>query len=167
MTTSTDLKTFKIAKGTKAQIVTAYNNGDIGDTDFAIATDESYATSSDLTTKADIDLSNLNATGKSLASGLGLPSSRYTTLTLGASDTSYTAPANGWFSFTANSPNTSDHDGIYIMNTDAGIGMSTTQIWGRNMYVFAPALSGQKVTVSYISSITNKTLKFIYAEGEN
>lgn len=43
MTTSTDLKTFKIAKGTKAQIVTAYNNGDIGDTDFAIATDEVYA----------------------------------------------------------------------------------------------------------------------------
>ena len=43
MTTSIDLKTFKIAKGTKAQIVTAYNNGDIGDTDFAIATDEVYA----------------------------------------------------------------------------------------------------------------------------
>lgn len=43
MTTSTDLKTFKIAKGTKAQIITAYNNGDIGDTDFAIATDETYS----------------------------------------------------------------------------------------------------------------------------
>ena len=43
MSTSTDLKTFIIAKGTKAQITQAYSDGVIGDTDFAIATDENYS----------------------------------------------------------------------------------------------------------------------------
>lgn len=47
-------------------------------------------------TLATIDLSNISASGKSLASKLGAPSSRYIDLQLGASGTIYTAPANGW-----------------------------------------------------------------------
>lgn len=55
MSTSTDLKNFIIAKGTKAQITQAYSDGVIGDTDFAIATDEDL-----LDDKANKDLSNLS-----------------------------------------------------------------------------------------------------------
>lgn len=53
--TATKLKTFTIAKGTKAQITQAYSDGLIGATDFAIATDEDL-----LDNKADKDLSNLS-----------------------------------------------------------------------------------------------------------
>ncbi len=49
-----------------------------------------------LSNKADIDASNFNADGKSLLSGLGMPSNRYIDLTLGASGATYTAPANGY-----------------------------------------------------------------------
>lgn len=55
VSTATKLKTFTIAKGTKAQITQAYSEGLIGATDFAIATDEDL-----LDNKADKDLSNLS-----------------------------------------------------------------------------------------------------------
>lgn len=46
---------------------------------------------------ADRNLSNLTTTGKIVGAGLAMPSDRYINLTLGASETTYTAPANGWF----------------------------------------------------------------------
>lgn len=48
------------------------------------------------TTKANTDLSNVNNTGKSRSAGWAMPSATHTDLTLGASGTTYTAPANGW-----------------------------------------------------------------------
>ena len=50
------------------------------------------------TGKASVDLSNLSTAGRSLAAGLGMPSGRYVDLTLGASGTVYTAPADGYVS---------------------------------------------------------------------
>ena len=49
-----------------------------------------------LADKVNTDLSNISASGKSLVSKFGAPSSRFIDLQLGASGTIYTAPANGW-----------------------------------------------------------------------
>lgn len=50
----------------------------------------------DLNGKADTDLTNVTDQGKILMSSMGMPSDKYIDLTLGASKTTYTAPANGW-----------------------------------------------------------------------
>lgn len=51
----------------------------------------------DLNGKADVDLSNTNNTAKIMMSRMGMPSDTYVDLTLGASGSTYTAPADGWF----------------------------------------------------------------------
>lgn len=95
-----------------------------------------------------------------------LPSDNYIDLTLGASGTTYTAPANGYFVLAANAPNTADHDGIYIYNTVTQIGITTTQIWGRAMRAFVPVLKEQIIIVNYSSALTDKHFRFIYIEGQ-
>lgn len=50
-----------------------------------------------LATKLDLDLTNITNSTKSTIAGYAMPSDTYDNLTLGASGTTYTAPANGWF----------------------------------------------------------------------
>ncbi len=154
MTTSTDLKTFKIAKGTKAQIVTAYNNGDIGDTDFAIATDEDYA---------DIDLSNISNTGKTTVIGWGMPDysagvdiSGYKTV-----GNQFTAPKDGFLSFviTSNSYNYAYIDNVAVCaanNNDTYARASIT----------LPIGKGQTFYCAGIVNMSGYTSQFFPVKGE-
>lgn len=48
---------------------------------------------------ADISLSNINSTAKAKIANLAMPSNSYIDLTLGASGSTYTAPADGYYSF--------------------------------------------------------------------
>ena len=50
----------------------------------------------------DTDLSNISETGKEYITTIGYPSSTYTSLTVGSSGASYTAPADGWVNFGKN-----------------------------------------------------------------
>jgi hypothetical protein len=112
----------------------------------------------DLNGKADVDLSNINASGTSLASSWSMPSSRYIDLTLGASGSTYTAPANGWFEFGSGASGV-----IQLVNTTKDIGMtSLTQSYEARTFV--PVEKGDVVTCAYTA--TPSTYKFIYAEGE-
>lgn len=47
--------------------------------------------------KANADADNFSANGKAAIAGLGMPSTKYTTLTAGATASTYVAPANGYF----------------------------------------------------------------------
>lgn len=104
----------------------------------------------------------------SLASGWGMPSTRRTALTIGASDTEYTAPANGWFraevecgggTFMALYNKTSSLISYYF-NVGSSSGYATH-------YAFVPARKGDKVAIRYSVSIgAEDTMHFIYAEGE-
>ena len=119
-----------------------------------------------LSNKADIDASNFNADGKSLLSGLGMPSGRYIDLTVGASDSTYTAPANGWFF--ARHTTTSETGQTYIYNNSNGeetgsISMDTT--WVDNPVPPIAAKKGDVITLRYIRS-TVTLFRFIYAEGD-
>ena len=117
--------------------------------------------------KANTDASNFNADGKSLLSGLGMPSSRYIDLTLLASGSSYTAPANGWFSaFCATKASSS----CYLLNNTNGINAAGTVIEGlTDGRCYIPVNKGDVISFFYNGMDVSKGafLRFIYAEGEN
>ena len=93
-----------------------------------------------------------------------MPSSRYVDLTLGASGSTYTAPANGWVRF------------VYKVTSQGGWGSlvnNTKGLWmgfPGNYYtngmhsMFVPVKKGDAYTIQYDGS-TGESLRFIYAEG--
>lgn len=117
----------------------------------------------DLELKANKSLSNLTAEGKSLASGLGMPSNTYIELTLGASGSSYTVPTNGWFHVSGRSTATDQLVNIggeglpYVQNYSSGS--------NKQMNLIYPVKKGGKVNVNYNIG-GEKKLRFYYAEGE-
>ena len=119
-----------------------------------------------LSNKADIDASNFNADGKSLLSGLGMPSSKYIDLTLGASGTTYTAPANGWFKISGLNAQNSARMLIMLNNASSlYANQSDAAVEGAYGGIFVPALKGDTVSVEY-SGYASYDFKFVYAEGE-
>lgn len=96
-----------------------------------------------------------------------MPSDRYTDLTLGASGTTYTAPADGWVIFRR----TSTASGQYLQltnNTSASLQYFVQS--GANSGVIGasiPVKKGDVFIASYtLGSSTSQLFRFIYAEGE-
>ena len=119
----------------------------------------------DLNLKANTNLSNLTAEGKSLASGLGMPSNRYIDLTLGASATSYKAPANGWVSFVKKTSAANQYIELGISNS---IRMrDNNPVSGTVCEAMLPVRKGQSFYASYTAGGDLTWLRFVYAEGEN
>ena len=108
-------------------------------------------------------LSNLSAAGKSLLSGLGMPSGRYIKLTLGASDSNYTAPANGYFCAKVQ---WKDPTSFLSMNNGYVVGYCQTGTGGATVgLTFVPVKKGDVVNISYHEIIVY-WFGFTYAEGE-
>lgn len=119
----------------------------------------------DLNGKADVDLTNVNNAGTSRSAGWAMPSDTYVDLTLGASGTTYTAPANGWF---------------WVRHrTSSNGGGLTTDISKNNMFIygtgrktvanavisdFLPVKKGAILTFYYDSG-KDTAIRFIYAQG--
>jgi hypothetical protein len=97
-------------------------------------------------------------------SGVGMPSSKYTELTLGATGTQYTAPANGWVSLNK----VCGGSGQYINMTNKANGMSIAFVAinsNNTLACYLPVQKGQVFTVGYTASGTTNHFRFIYAEG--
>lgn len=128
-------------------------------------------TSSDNSGYANIDASNFTDSGTTFLSGLGMPDYiRYEELTLGASGSTYVAPANGWFLANAEISNNNGVGSLLITNiTNYGLKFGTYTppgSQGRVCTAFLPVLKGDSVVISTGSTTTqNKKLAFIYAEG--
>ena len=117
----------------------------------------------DMNLKANTSLSNLTADGKSLASGLGMPSNKYTSLTLGSSGTNYTAPANGWF-FLEKLSGASAY--VQMRNkTNEMKSYARTTVNSDYLGAFVPVRKGDVVNISYSLTGETKVFRFIYAEG--
>ena len=117
----------------------------------------------DLNNKAGTDLANVTDTGKILMSGMGMPSDKYIDLTLGASGSTYTAPANGWVLFGGGS--TSGNKGLTLSNKTANFSVSGITISGiSNCQLSLPVKSGDVFKTDYTAN-SAFTLKFIYAQG--
>ena len=98
-------------------------------------------------------------------SGLGMPSSKYADLTLGASGSTYTAPANGWYTCYIGGLTTVGY--IYMRNNANNLIMETrSTIDGTAVSAYVPVQKGQSILVNYDAVGTGNLFRFIYAEGE-
>ena len=138
-------------------------------TDIQVDIDE---IATDLNGKADVDLTNINNTGTSTGAGWAMPSATYEDLTLGASGTAYTAPANGWY-FLRKSKAAGDYNQKYLMFwVQCGDPLSVkyvvqVQSNAENDYsaIIAPVQKGDVCSVAYSFTGTTDYFRFIYAEG--
>ena len=95
--------------------------------------------------------------------GAGMPSSKYIDLTLGASGSTYTAPANGYY-FIA-SQGTGTDNWIEFVNGDISQGVYGTLAWVFKLSL--PIAKGHTTQLDYNNiNTTSYTFRFIYAEGE-
>ena len=104
------------------------------------------------------------------ASGAGMPSSRYIDLTLGASGTEYTAPANGYIGLATFNPNTTGSYQAYIaIYAENGVDiLGRINVCTINYYTggcMQPIKKGQKFIYYYESNVQTHLFRFIYAEG--
>lgn len=117
----------------------------------------------ELNGKANVSLSNVNGTGSSTGASWAMPSDRYVALTLGASGSTYTAPANGWVYVSMH----------YSNDANAWIDMFNVP---RDFYVrcgkrdncggIMPVLKGDSFIVRYDGNFLNSSIfRFIYAVG--
>lgn len=98
----------------------------------------------------------------SKVSSWALPSDKYINLTLGASGTTYKAPANGWFFLSMKT--TSTHGYISIENSTCYVTTQSNATADKNANIF-PCRRGDTISITYGDS-TVEYFRFIYAEGE-
>lgn len=99
-------------------------------------------------------VNTVNTYSRSELSGIGAQSSKFETWTIGASDSFYTAPANGYI-YIDGYPNAA----IYIIGRYSGVGNAS----------YGPAITcrvrkGETVQIRYTGNMN--ALRFYYAEGE-
>ena len=147
---------------------------------------------SDLDEKASKDLDNLSATGQAIIDGkvnsadlydenqhikinklqtYSLPSSTYDDLTLGASGSTYTAPADGWVSFRKDATGNNQFLSLIAKSNahsggSEGLGYCVIST-GNGMQVecCVPCLKGDVVEVGYSCAGNTKKFRFWYAKG--
>lgn len=118
--------------------------------------------------KVDLDCANISDTGKKLISELGMPSDKYIDLTLGASGTTYTAPAAGWLMLSKNAnQNGGDATPRYveISNTTKEYYFQNNGSYDFVLTVLIEASKGDTLTVTYSAAGKVNEFRFIYAEG--
>lgn len=120
--------------------------------------------------KVDLNASNLNAQGQSLISGLPMPSDTYEAMTVGASGSTYTAPANGWF--VAHGVGYANAHSYMYLFTDTSARYNSNYVYDEAQYaIWLPVLKGDVATLQYYNTsfptVTPDSygLFFVYAQG--
>ena len=111
--------------------------------------------------KVDLNASNLNTQGKSYVSGLGMPSNKYIDLTLGASGSTYTAPANGYFCL-AKTVGVGQYIAMYGTGGQRVITAPGVLIEATGTL---PVKKDDTIQISYTGTGAVTVFRFIYAEG--
>ena len=133
-----------------------------------IATNKANEASTTLTSKLNTDVNNLTVTGKANISTLAMPSTSYINLTLQATGTVYTAPADGYVVFNAYA--TDPAGVISLLTHSSGINTLCTAGSGGNPYmrVFLPVAKNVQFRAEYSAVRTEGTgfvFRFFYAKG--
>ena len=133
------------------------------------------ATVEQLNNKLDLAASNLDTEGKSYLSSLPLPSNKYTSLSLGASGSTYTAPANGWFACDFGLKQTSASGIVWakMINQSAGYVGDLKFFTNSTEFEYMatlPVKKGDVISIQYQAPSVYVAsweygLRFIYAEG--
>ena len=134
-------------------------------TDIEVDIDE---IATDLNGKADTDLSNTDDTAKILMSGMAMPSDTYDDLTLGASSTTYTAPANGWFYISIQGTATGQQFVMGVKDTNNSTIYDITCVTATSANAVSgilPVKKGDRVEITYQTPGQLYNFRFIYAKG--
>jgi hypothetical protein len=115
----------------------------------------------DLNNKADRSLSNVDNTANILMAHNAMPSNVYDDLTLGASGSTYTAPADGYF-FLDKSVN---YVGQWIYMTGVMGSTVLSPDSTASLITFVPVQKGQQITINYTAAGNTNRFMFIYAVG--
>ena len=119
---------------------------------------------------ANSNASNFSQAGRSYLSGLGMPSGRYIDLTLGASGSTYTAPANGWFHLQKLSGVANAIINMYnqmVGHSSFGITIASGNNASMNLNAYLPVKKGDSIYITYTATGETKYFTFNYAEGDN
>lgn len=133
------------------------------------ATDEALITATSALQQIANKVDKTSATDRALVSGWGMPSDKYIDLTLGASGSTYTAPANGWV-YIAKGASTNQYISITI-KTDSNTNLLEdynvkADSVDTNLTMYFPIRKNQKFIVRYNATETTNFFRFIYPEGE-
>lgn len=132
-------------------------------------TSELSSINTNLLSKADTDFSNISTTAKIKTANLASPSTITKVVTLGASGTTYTAPANGYYSLTLSFSNSSTATRYCrLRNESNGIDSFCVQTnaAGGQVGCWVTAQKGQTVKAIYaVGTITNTEFYFIPCVG--
>lgn len=118
----------------------------------------------DLNGKADVDFTNVNNVGTSTAASWGMPSSTYTDLTLGASGSTYTAPANGWFYVLKDVGSTTDSY-LRFNNLTKDYEQEAIQRSGFGFADIFPVSKNDVIRITYNMGGNTVACRFIYSNG--
>lgn len=112
--------------------------------------------------KANISFSNVNNTANILMAHNAMPSSTYDDLALGASGTSYTAPADGYVFVNK----TSNAAGQYVETlTDRLLDIKWSPASGQQLINWLPVKKGETFKVYYAAGGVTTSFIFVYAVG--
>lgn len=118
-------------------------------------------------TKASQDMDNLSSAGKKNTAILSFPSTAYVDIPLPASNTTYTAPANGFFVVDKTS-GTQNAVAFYVINQTTNLRAGDTSI--SNSYaralLFMPVRKDDILFFDYNYEGATNICRFIYAQGE-
>lgn len=111
--------------------------------------------------------SNFSQAGRSYLSGLGMTSNRYIDLTLGASNSTYTAPANGTVLCVKRAKDVGQSLGLARVSSDIFFDFAWNSVANTNIFLNMDIRKGEDFCVYYTASGTEvQILRFYYAEGE-
>ena len=97
-------------------------------------------------------------------SAQAMPSGKYIDLTLGATGTSYTAPANGWF--VVRKRTAAANQGLFFGISNGVQFEIYNPVSGAIIGLSVPAKKGDVLNTSYSAGGTTEMFRFIYAQGE-
>ena len=110
-----------------------------------------------------LDASNFNNTTKSLIAGFAMPSTTYIDLTLGASGSTYTAPADGYFLIQKRTNSSSSQ---YLTLAAGGFSQEeNATVSGNNLSLYIPVHKGAVANIGYNAGGTTERFRFYYAVG--
>ena len=112
--------------------------------------------------------SNITTSGKSFVAGLSMPSEKFTTLSVGAAGSTYTAPANGWFYMQGAGTTNFCFLGL-IAITESGDELFSSEMVvyqvGNGLTTLLPVKKGQIIKMNY-HNVNISKFRFYYAEGD-
>lgn len=120
------------------------------------------ALATDLNGKADTDLTNCTDVANIKMAHNAMPSNSYIDLTLGASGSNYTAPADGYFFLNK----VAGSDWYYIRIAKEGsYDIYDSDYRTTPLTILFPAKKNDIITVAYNATGTTNAFRFIYAQG--